>query len=307
MSHQSKGPASSFPEPDNGKEGHMPVPGGVLHYRVAGPESAKDVVVFENGWTASFPTAAWLEQALAAAQVRVICYDRAGIGQSRSTEPQTTARLTEQLLALLAGLGIAQPVVVVGHSYGGLIAALHAAQTPERVRALVQVDPTPEFEHADIDKKLTGTLETVGATKLAIRLGLGGLIYSVYKELPPEAYQRVTQSRSWLVSTLEGSVPELRLFPEIRRVISASEAARQCPRLVISGAEPPKERGALMKLLISDAALAKMMAAVQSLHQRQARLNSASRWMSLPYSHVGLIINRRSANAIAERVLEFIR
>jgi pimeloyl-ACP methyl ester carboxylesterase len=285
----------------------MQVPGAVLHYRIAGPESAKDVVVFENGWTASFPTAAWFERALVAARVRVVCYDRAGIGESKSTEPLTTARITEQLLALLDGLGISQPVVVTGHSYGGLIATLHAAQAPARVRALVQVDPTPEFEHPDIDKRLASTLKTVGVTKMAIRLGMGGHIYSVYNELPTEAYQRVTQSRSWLISTLEGSVPELRLFHEIRRVVSASDGARQCPRLVISGSELPKKRSAFMKLLISDETLAKMMDAVQALHKRHAQLNSASHWMSLPYSHVGLMINRASAEQIATRLLDFIR
>ena len=147
----------------------------------------------------------------------------------------------------------------------------------------------------------------MGATKLAIRLGMGGLIYSVYKELPAEAYQRVTQSRSWLINTLEGSVPELQLFHEIRRVISASEAAKQCPRLVISGDAPLKERGAFMKLLISDEALAKLMVSIQALHQRQAQQNSASRWMSLPYSHVGLMINRAAAEEIAKRVLDFLR
>lgn len=278
-----------------------------MHYRVAGPESAKDVVVFENGWTASFPTAAWLEQTLVSKQIRVVCYDRVGIGESKSTEPLTPARITEQLLALLAGLGITQPVVVAGHSYGGLIAALHAAQAPGRVRALVQVDPTPEFEHADIDKKLSATLKTIGATKFVIRLGLGGLIYSVYKELPADAYQRVTQSRSWLINTLEGSVPELQLLHEIRRVISASDHAKQCPRLVISGAEPPTERSAFMKLLISDEALAKMMDAVQALHKRNIQFNDASRWMSLPYSHVGLIINRKAAEQVATHLLGFIR
>ena len=307
MNRETRNAVNSQPDSASGKEGYMTVPGGVLHYRVAGPEAANDVVVFENGWTASFPTAAWLERALVDAKVRVVCYDRAGIGKSRSTEPLTTARITEQFLALLTGLGIMQPVVVTGHSYGGLIGALHAAQAPTRVRALVQVDPTPEFEHPEVDKKLAVTLKTVGATKLAIRLGMGGLIYSVYKDLPAEAYQRVTQSRSWLINTLEGSVPELKLLQEIRRVVAASEGARQCPRLVIGSEVPAADRPAVTKLMISDEKFAGMMDSVRELHKRQAQLNGASRWMSLPYNHVALMTNRGSAEQIAKHLLDFIR
>src|SRR3546814_9400910 len=63
----------------SGQEGHATVPGGVLKYRLTGPATAANVVVFENGWSAPFPYAMWLEQALAP-HVRVLSYDRAGIG-----------------------------------------------------------------------------------------------------------------------------------------------------------------------------------------------------------------------------------
>src|SRR3546814_3737826 len=80
-----------------------------------------------------------------------LSYDRAGIGDSRSTAALTPAGLSQQLSALLASLDIGQPVVVAGHSYGGLLAALHAAQAPAMVRAIVQIDPTPEFDNETID------------------------------------------------------------------------------------------------------------------------------------------------------------
>src|SRR3546814_12676889 len=75
----------------SGQEGHATVPGGVLKYRLTGPATAANVVVFENGWSAPFPYAMWLEQALAP-HVRVLSYDRAGIGDSRSPAAMTPDR-----------------------------------------------------------------------------------------------------------------------------------------------------------------------------------------------------------------------
>src|SRR3546814_949196 len=83
-----------------------------------------------------------------------LSYDRAGIGDSRSTAALTPAGLSQQLSALLASLDLGQPVVVAGHSYGGLLAALHAAQAPAMVRAIVQIDPTPEFDNETIDEAM---------------------------------------------------------------------------------------------------------------------------------------------------------
>src|SRR3546814_16160791 len=81
----------------------------------------------------------WLEQALAP-HVRVLSYDRAGIGDSRSTAALTPAGLSQPLSALLASLDLGQPLVVAGHSYGGLPAALHDAQAPAKVRAVGPVE-----------------------------------------------------------------------------------------------------------------------------------------------------------------------
>lgn len=293
--------------PSSGQEGDVQVPGGVLHYRLAGPADADHVVVIENGWSASLPYAVWLEQALAP-HARVLSYDRAGIGDSRSTAPLTPEGLTQQLTALLSSLGIWRPVVVVGHSYGGLIAALHAAQAPDLVRAVVQIDPTSEFDHELIDPSFR-ILPFVGRfMQLCALLRIDGpIFFHTAEELPPAIFARIKRTPGWLVRSLSGSIDEFRLLRDMRRLIAASGAAAQCPRLVISCAPEQLVDSWLRKLLVNDEKARKQWDAIHELHQRQASLNAASRWMSLPYNHISLVTNRASANEIASNILDIIQ
>jgi pimeloyl-ACP methyl ester carboxylesterase len=100
------------------------------------------LLVFENGWSASHHHWAWVERKLAP-HAQLLFYDRAGIGRSVATAPLTVAGLSRHFIEMLQVLEIREPVIVVGHSYGGLIGALHVAQQPQAVRALIQLDASP--------------------------------------------------------------------------------------------------------------------------------------------------------------------
>ena len=72
---------------------------------------------------------------------RVCSYDRAGLGKSDAAAGIATSQTaSDDLHSLLPGAGIAGPVVLVGHSYGGLIVQLYASQHPEDVAGVVLVD-----------------------------------------------------------------------------------------------------------------------------------------------------------------------
>lgn len=85
---------------------------------------------------------------------RVICYDRAGLGDS---SPPTQGRGLDAFLAELDAVLTAQvagPAVLVGHSMGGLIAHAYALRSPDQVVGLVLIDSA----HPDQGARLAATL-----------------------------------------------------------------------------------------------------------------------------------------------------
>lgn len=78
-----------------------------------------------------------------AADTRTCKYDRAGIRESgvRPGYPSTSAgTMAGEMHRLLDAAGIAGPFVIVGHSYGGMIARILADSYPDDVAGLVLVD-----------------------------------------------------------------------------------------------------------------------------------------------------------------------
>lgn len=77
-------------------------------------------------------------------EARSVLVDRPGTGWSDvGTFPRSTAREAEEIMAALAAAGEAGPFVLVGHSFGGLLAANIARREPTRVAGVVLLDATP--------------------------------------------------------------------------------------------------------------------------------------------------------------------
>jgi pimeloyl-ACP methyl ester carboxylesterase len=82
----------------------------------------------------------WLPVArLLAKSHRVVLVELPGHSLSPLPEPFTLERAAAALHAMLEAES-KEPVVLVGHGVGGLVAALEAAEHPERVRALVLIE-----------------------------------------------------------------------------------------------------------------------------------------------------------------------
>lgn len=124
-----------------------------LHF-VVHRGTAPVTIVLESGGGATVQDWTGLDSALAdRTGATVVAYDRAGFGRSElgptDLEPMTQV---EHLDAALASLGVPEARLLVGASYGGLMALLHARMLPEKVVALVLLDPmNPGFVEATGD------------------------------------------------------------------------------------------------------------------------------------------------------------
>jgi pimeloyl-ACP methyl ester carboxylesterase len=113
-------------------------PDGVdLAVREVGPEDARLTVVFAHGFCLQMGAFHFQRARLAeqwGTQVRMVFYDQRGHGQSGEASPDsyTVTQLgidLETVLTLMAPRG---PVVLVGHSMGGMAVLSHARQFPKR-------------------------------------------------------------------------------------------------------------------------------------------------------------------------------
>jgi pimeloyl-ACP methyl ester carboxylesterase len=134
----------------------IPAPGRMLdigdralHMHASG--QGLPVVVLEAGIAAS--SVSWsLVQERVARFTTVLSYDRAGFGWSDASEAHglTARESAGELANMLARSGFKGPYVVVGHSFGALIARLFRQDFPELVAGLVLVDPVVRAEWRDM-------------------------------------------------------------------------------------------------------------------------------------------------------------
>ena len=118
---------------------------------------ASPVVVLEAGGGA-FSSYALALQAEIRDQLglRVINYDRAGLGWSDPAPmPYRIEDRADELDALLTALDVQAPVVLVASSYGGWVAQAFASRHAERLGALVLVDPNSSHFFTQYPEKVS--------------------------------------------------------------------------------------------------------------------------------------------------------
>jgi pimeloyl-ACP methyl ester carboxylesterase len=157
--------------------------GSRLFLRQAG--IGRPTVVFEAGIGASSLNWRHIQQPLDGAAA-AFSYDRAGLGWSgvRCTA-RTPSVVAGELHELLERAGVQPPLVLVGHSYGGLVMRRFALLYPREVASVVLIDPMRPEEWPPFNPAMKANLN-IGCRLCAVaipiahfgiaRLGLSSLI-----------------------------------------------------------------------------------------------------------------------------------
>ena len=117
------------------------VGGHKLHLRCAGTASpGSPTIVYLHGLGGDGSDVESINTQLAS-QARVCTYDRLNVGRSdRVTGRHTGADSVRDLHALLEAADIPGPYLLVGFSFGGLLAIMYAGTYPDQVMGLVSLD-----------------------------------------------------------------------------------------------------------------------------------------------------------------------
>jgi pimeloyl-ACP methyl ester carboxylesterase len=185
----------------------VPLPdGATLHATVNGSDEAPVTVVLAHGWTLA--QAAWddvahlLTPRVAAGELRVVRYDQRGHGRSTWGEAEITIdQLGNDLGELLDRLAPSGPIVLGGHSMGGMTIMALAAERPElfgdRVRGVALVS-TGAGDLASDPKTAGGRMAKVHPGVLNVALAGARVVERLRQLLPPEHPRHQKMVRSLL-------------------------------------------------------------------------------------------------------------
>ncbi len=242
--------------------------GRALHAEVVG--AGEPTVVLEAGMGASRHTWGAIAPAVAE-QARTLVYDRSGLGRSPADEaPRDLARLASDLVDVLDHVD--GPVLLVGHSWGGPVVRVAAAERPDRVVGLVLVDPTDEGCAAITSEEnerrsrsaswLMPLMGRLGVSRLAVRRLAGRL---------PEPSASGLRAEDGTRAALRTHLAEMTAsLADLRRLAAAPPAAPDVPLTIISGTVAGRLEGGHRPALVA-AHRARAHAAPQGRHVEAPR------------------------------------
>ncbi|WP_328307080.1 alpha/beta hydrolase [Streptomyces sp. NBC_00442] len=230
--------------PGGAAGGELPRGGRVLRWVEAG--GGPVTVVLDAACGTSALTWAPIMPAVAE-RARVVAYDRAGLGMSDPAAPLTAATAVEDLIALLTHIGRG-PCVLVGNSWGGLLAQWVAWAAPELVAGLVLVDPAHEefqprvlcwadgaFAHLAVARHVLGAAERSlreNAARAAVRVSDDPQVQELLIRAELDCHAHRHQARA---AAVENRMTRKQM-PALRR-LRASSRLPDVPVVVLSATQ----------------------------------------------------------------------
>lgn len=134
--------------------------------------SGSPTLLFETGLGDDFLSWRRVQPALSRT-TRVCSYDRAGYGWSTAIPgPRDTDHIVDELHELVTEAHIDGPIVLVGHSMGGLILRKYATVYPQRVVGMVFVDSSTPTQVERLPAEFSGGGDFTRADELLLPFGI---------------------------------------------------------------------------------------------------------------------------------------
>lgn len=285
------------------------VGGYKLHINCSGPENGLPPVIIEAGVGMPSPMYHWYQESLSE-KVKVCTYDRAGLGWSEESgleRDSTTA--AKALHTLLHKEGISRPVVLAGHSLGGLHVRVYNNMYPDDVKAIALLDASHPRQNEVMDFGDQNPEESLGTVSsvfnIIMKLGLTRLYNLFTVDVSDEYPDEIMQELNYIFNQ---SGPVQSLFKEMKAsdTVMAQTASTgnlgDKPVMVISASAPYPEHfmteGIDKEKLRRDWTILQKEIAGLSTNSRQVIMDKAH--------HMSLVFNKVHAEEAAGHILELV-
>ncbi len=279
-----------------------------LHINATGQKNNKPTLVIESGAGAPSGGYYWLGEGLKDS-IRVIRYDRAGIGYSDFSNvqrnPETIAR---ELHTLLEKSGESPPYIMAGHSFGGHYIKVFTKIYPDEVAALVFLDAP----HPDINKRLNlpeppaylnalykagAVIGDMGILNLFDRM-LGPILWApgLPQEVIDKFYDHTSNGKY-----IRGYLAEERYYEDLEEMSRQASQFDSLPIRVFSGVKL-NER-ALRKMGLDPE---KMRVERIKMQEEIASLSSNGEVIFLEGGHVTIFTEKENADIICKEILTLL-
>lgn len=225
----------NFPSP--GKM--MDINGQKVHVNIVGSVKDGTVPVFIESGTGNF-SLDWIEvQRELSKYTQVVTYDRPGNGWSEpSTSKFTTQSHLNDLKAIIDGAGIKTPVILIGHSAGGLYTRLFSQDYPDYVAGMILIDARneyfaeklPEFNKKFFQTQGQGTNKFLSMFGIIRLLGAGFLPSNFPKSISKTEYVNVHWDQDFFTAVEQ----EIKEIPNAEKLLTPTRSLGDMPLTVMT-------------------------------------------------------------------------